>query len=113
MDSILTSIKKLLGIEEDYEQFDFDIITHINSVFAILTQLGVGPSEGFSITDKYTTWDDYISNDAIIHPVKTYMGLKVKQMFDPPDRSTIADASNKVINELEWRILIQADKTTE
>ena len=60
MDSILTSIKKLLGIEEDYEQFDFDIITHINSVFAILTQLGVGPSEGFWITDKYTIWEDYI-----------------------------------------------------
>ena len=113
MDSILTSIKKLLGITEEYEQFDLDIITHINSVFAILTQLGVGPSEGFSITDKYTTWDDYIHNDAIIHPVKTYMGLKVKQMFDPPDRSAIADATNKVINELEWRLLIQADKTTE
>lgn len=113
MDSILTSIKKLLGIAEEYEQFDFDIISHINSVFAILTQLGVGPSEGFSITDKYATWDDYISDDTIIHPVKTYMGLKVKQMFDPPDRSTIADSSNKVINELEWRLLIQADKTTE
>lgn len=113
MDSILTSIKKLLGITEEYEQFDLDIITHINSVFAILTQLGVGPSEGFSITDKYTTWDDYIHNDAIIHQVKTYMGLKVKQMFDPPDRNAIADATNKVINELEWRLLIQADKTTE
>ena len=113
MESILTSIKKLLGIAEEYEQFDFDIISHINSVFAILTQLGVGPSEGFSITDKYTIWDDYITDDLIIHPVKTYMFLKVKQMFDPPDRSAIADASNKVINELEWRLLIQADKTTE
>lgn len=113
MDSILTSIKKLLGIEEDYEQFDFDIITHINSVFVILNQLGVGPSEGFSITDKYTVWDDYIPHDPIISTVKTYIGLKVKMLFDPPDRSTIMDATNRAISELEWRLLIQADKTTE
>lgn len=113
MDSILTSIKKLLGIEEDYEQFDFDIITHINSVFVILNQLGVGPSEGFSITDKYSVWDDYISNDPIISTVKTYIGLKVKMLFDPPDRSTIMDATNRAISELEWRLLVQAEKPIE
>ena len=113
MDSILTSIKKLLGIAEDYEHFDFDIIAHINSVFVILNQLGVGPSGGFSITDKYAVWDDYISDDPIISTVKTYMGLKVKMLFDPPDRSTVMDATTRAISELEWRLLIQAEKPIE
>ena len=104
VDSILNSIKKLLGITEEYEHFDHDLIIHINSVFMILNQLGVGPNDGFKITDKTNTWDEFISGDQNIESVKTYMYLKVKMMFDPPSSSIIAEAMNKQISELEWRL---------
>ena len=77
-DSVLTSIKKLLGIAEEYEHFDADLIMHINSVFSILTQLGVGPSKGFIIEDKNATWKDFISDESKYMLVKSYMHLKVK-----------------------------------
>ena len=77
-DSVLTSIKKLLGIAEEYEHFDADLIMHINSVFSILTQLGVGPSKGFMIEDKNATWNDFISDESKYMLVKSYMHLKVK-----------------------------------
>ena len=109
MDSILTSIKKLLGIEEDYEQFDFDIITHINSVFTILTQLGVGPANGFYIEDDSAIWDDFISNDPRLNSIKTYIYMKVRMMFDPPTIGSVADAMNKNISELEWRLNAAVD----
>ena len=83
-ESILTSIKKLLGIPEDHEHFDVDIIMHINSVFMILTQLGIGPDDGFKITDKLTTWNEYLPDGANIESVKSYMYLKVRLLFDPP-----------------------------
>lgn len=105
MDSILTSIKKLLGIAEEYTQFDTDLIIHINSVFMILTQLGVGPEKGFTISDKTKTWSDFISvEDNRFESVKTYVYQKVKLMFDPPTSSIVADAANRIINELEWRL---------
>ena len=80
MESILTSIKKLLGISEEYEQFDQDIIMHINTVFMNLTQLGVGPDKGFYIEDADATWDDFVNLDKNIQlqAVKTYIYLKVK-----------------------------------
>ena len=80
-DSVLTSIKKLLGIAEEYEHFDADLIMHINSVFSILTQLGVGPSKGFMIEDKNATWKDFISDESKYMLVKSYMHLKVKLLF--------------------------------
>ena len=86
MESILTSIKKLLGITEEYDQFDPDIIMHINSVFMILTQLGVGPAEGFSIEDDTAVWTDFIQDVKKLESVKTYVYLKVKLAFDPPLR---------------------------
>ena len=84
MDSILTSIKKLLGITEDYENFDADIIMHINSVFMTLRQIGVGPEEGFFIEDKSATWTDFMGDETKIESVKTYMYMKVRLLFDPP-----------------------------
>lgn len=104
MDSILTSIKKLLGIDEESTYFDQDIIIHINSAFTILTQLGVGPEEGFSITDKYTTWDDFVSDDPRLDSIKTYIYLKVKLIFDPPSQSSVLEAYKEQINEFEWRL---------
>lgn len=111
MESILTSIKKLLGIPEDYNHFDADLIMHINTVFMTLTQLGVGPSEGFSIEDDTATWDDYIS-DLNLHGVKTYIGLKVRLLFDPPGSSTVMESINRQINELEFRLNIEVESTS-
>ena len=105
MDSILTSIKKLLGIAEEYEHFDADIIMHINTVFMTLTQLGVGPSEGFFIEDKYAEWVDFIDDPYKLQAVKTYVYLKVKLVFDPGSvgSSTLASYERQ-IQELEWRM---------
>lgn len=109
MDSILTSIKKLLGITEEYENFDQDIIMHINSAFMILNQLGVGPKSGFSISDKSSTWNEFIPESSNLEAVKTYVHLKVKLMFDPPLSSTVIEAIKSQINELEWRLNVSVD----
>lgn len=110
MESILTSIKKLLGIAEEYTHFDNDIIMHINSVFTTLTQLGVGPSEGFFIEDDSTYWTDFIEDMTKIQAVKTYIYLKVKLVFDPGSvgSSTLA-AYERQISELEWRLNMIAE----
>jgi len=102
--SILTSTKKILGIAEDYTVFDLDIITHINSAFSTLTQLGVGPPEGFMITDATEVWDDFVANDFQYNPVKSYVFLRVRQLFDPPSTSYLIAAVEKQIQELEWRL---------
>lgn len=109
MESILTSIKKLLGIEEKYTQFDEDIIMHINSVFLNLTQLGVGPAEGFLIEDGSATWYDFIGDSNQLQAVKTYMYLKVKLLFDPPLSSSVIESMNRMIAELEWRLNVAVD----
>ena len=109
MDSILTSIKKLLGITEEYDHFDQDIIMHINSVFMILTQMGVGPSEGFTIEDDTSVWTDFIQDKNNIEAVKSYIYLKVKLLFDPPQNSFTIEAINKMIAEMEWRINIVSE----
>ena len=107
--SILTSIKKLLGIAEEDTSFDQDIIMHINTVFAILSQLGVGPANGFSIEDDSAIWEDYLGNATNLELVKSYIYMKVRSMFDPPTSSILADAMNKNISELEWRINTTVD----
>lgn len=104
MESILTSVKKMLGIAEDYEHFDADIIMHINSAFTVLSQLGVGPVDGFSIQDKTTTWDEYIPNQKNLNSVKSYLFLKVRLLFDPPTSSSVMDCMNRSISEYEWRL---------
>ena len=107
--SILTSIKKLLGIDEEYTVFDADLIIHINSVFTVLKQLGVGPPEGFYIKDKTSTWGEFIPCEQQIELVKSYMYLKVKLMFDPPLSSSVATAYTSQINEYEWRLNVDVD----
>lgn len=110
MESILTSVKKLLGIEKEYECFDNDIIMHINSAFAILTQLGVGPSEGFRIIDDEAKWNDFISDDNIlVELVKSYTYKKVKILFDPPLSSSVIESLNRSVSEDEFRILSQVE----
>lgn len=109
MDSILDSVKKMLGITEDYTYFDQDIIMHINSVFGILTQLGVGPPNGFSISDNTAVWSDFVRDELKLDMVKSYMYQKVKLIFDPPTTGAVMDATNRIINELEWRLNVAVD----
>ena len=109
MDSILTSIKKLLGITGDCTDFDIDIVMHINSVFSVLTQLGVGPSEGFSIENDKDTWDEYMSDNPKLNMVKTYIYQKVRLAFDPPSNSTVLASTERMVQELEFRLKVEAE----
>jgi hypothetical protein len=109
--SILTSTKKILGIPDDYTVFDLDIITHINTAFSTLTQLGVGPAEGFMIEDNTAEWTDFIVDDLQYNSVKTYVYLKVRQLFDPPTTSYLITAFNEQIRELEWRLNVHREET--
>ena len=106
MDSILTSVKKLLGIAESYTEFDADIIMHINAVFLVLQQLGVGPEKGFGIVDASAVWDDFLPYRFIA----SYMGAKVRLAFDPPQSSTAMEALKNTVAEMEFRLNIEFDK---
>ena len=111
LDSILSSVKKQLGAEIDYEHFDPEIILNINAAFATLNQLGVGPKNGFSITGEDEVWTDYIAdNDNILNLVKPYVYLKVKCIFDPPQVSYVLDAYQQMIEEYEWRLKTICDE---
>lgn len=105
--SILTSIKKLLGITESCTDFDTDIIMHINTIFTTLNQLGVG-TEGFQIEDKDAVWSEFIESDKLA-ATKSYVYLRVKLLFDPPLNSTIIEAIKESIRELEWRLNIRVE----
>lgn len=119
--SILISTKKILGIAEDYTVFDLDIITHINTAFSTLAQLGVGPARGFMIEDETAEWADFIndypqsyelpSDDLQYNSVKSYVFLKVRQLFDPPQTSYLISATQKQIEELEWRLNTHREET--
>ena len=103
-ESILVSIKKLLGIDSEYTHFDADIIMHINSALMILHQEGVGPDEPMMIEDGSTTWDEFFGDKNDIAAVKTWLGLKVRLVFDPPQNSAHINAINENLKELEWRL---------
>jgi hypothetical protein len=111
--SILLSTKKILGIAPDYTVFDLDILTHINSAFSTLTQLGVGPVTGFMIEDADTEWEEFFGTvpDNQFNNVKTYVYLRVRQVFDPPTTSFAIQAFNDQIRELEWRMNVHREET--
>lgn len=112
MDSILTSIKKMLGIVEEYEHFDQDIIMHINNVFMVLVQIGVGPPTGFFIKDKDSVWTDFIPDTHwFYNAIPTYVYQKVRLIFDPPTGSLL-EAIKESISEMEWRLNVAAETTT-
>lgn len=113
MESILVTIKKMLGIDEDYKHFDTDIIVNINTVFMNLQQLGIGPEEGFRITGVEQLWDDYLVDRKDIEAVKTYIYLKVKLLFDPPTNSFTIDSHDRQIKEIEWRLNVQSERGVE
>lgn len=115
MKSILGSVRKLIGgIELNGEEgpFDKDLIIHINSVFDIVNQLGVGPKEPYSITDDTETWDDFWGDAKVINMVKSYMYLKVRLLFDPPSTGVLHEAMERQIQEFEWRLQVQGDTTS-
>lgn len=107
-DSILDVTKKQIGIAPEDTSFDLDIITHINSIFFILQQLGVGPSTGFFITDKTATWSSFIGEEQI-NAVKSYMGLRVRLLFDPPATGPATEAMERQVNQIEWRLNVHME----
>lgn len=113
MNSILVSVKKMLGIVEEYTQFDTDLILHINSVFTILTQLGVGPKEGYSISGDSNVWSEFTEDQKKMELVKSYMALKVRLIFDPPQSSGAIESIKNLIAEMEWRLNVNCDVVKE
>lgn len=108
-ESILDYVKKILGIQKDYTHFDPDIIYGINAAFGVLTQLGVGPEEGFMISDNTAKWNDFVSDTTRLSLIKEYVCLKTRLLFDPPTSSSLIDAINKSIAEYEWRLYVASD----
>ena len=109
MESILTSIKKLLGIAEHDTSFDTDVIMHINTVFMFLRRVGVGPEGGFSIEDSSAKWTDFIEDTTKVEGIKTYVYIRVKLIFDPPTTSAILENFKEMARELEWSLNIECD----
>lgn len=108
-DEILKSVKKALGLADDYDVFDPDVIMHINSAFSTLNQLGIGPQQGFMIEDDAATWESFLGTDLRLNNVKTYIYLRVRLLFDPPTTSFHLEAVNQQIKELEWRLNAQRE----
>lgn len=112
-DSILNDIKRILGITPEEDGFDREIIMHINTVFMILNQLGVGPTSGFRIEDAGATWGEYLTDSTNLEAVKTYIGMKVMQIFDPPSGTSAMEAVKNCCAELEWRLNVEVDTPKE
>ena len=110
MTSILTTVKKMLGLDSDYEAFDVDIIIGINSALMTLTQVGVGPKRGFIVQDATDTWEDFLGDREDLEAIKTYVYLKTKLIFDPPTNSFTIDAMERQAEEYLWRININAER---
>ena len=108
-ESILDYVKKLLGIQKDYTHFDPDVIYGINAAFAVLTQLGVGPEEGFMISDDSTKWNEFVQDTARLSLIKEYVCLKTRLLFDPPSSNVLLEAYNKTATEYEWRLYVASD----
>lgn len=108
-DSILMTIRKLVCGDPYADHFDTDLLVHINACFSILNQLGVGPENGFVVTDDTQSWSSYIADKYILNMVKTYVTLKVKKIFDPPLTSSVLEAMDKEISQLEWRLNVAVD----
>lgn len=108
-DSIVASIKKMLGLEDEYTPFDMDVITHINAAFMTLTQMGIGPKEGFMVDDYNQTWEQFLTNKVMLGGVKTWVYLQVKMMFDPPSNSILMDAMKQQADQILWRLNVQAE----
>lgn len=112
-DSILVSIKKMLGLDDEYTPFDTDVLIHINNAFMTLCQMGIGPKDGFEVTDYHQTWSDFLTNDVMLGGVKTWVYLQVKMLFDPPANSFVMDAYKTQSDQILWRLNVQAESAEE
>ena len=110
-DSILDGVKTILGLPLDDTSFDFDVITHINTAFSTLQQIGVGPTAGFMIVDRTAEWDTFLGADTRLNSVKTYVFLRVKFLFDPPQTAHLLAAMKEQITEFEWRLNVNVEET--
>ena len=108
-DSILMTIRKLVCGDPYADHFDTDLLVHINACFSISNQLGVGPENGFVVTDETQSWSSYVADNRTLNMVKTYVTLKVKKIFDPPLTSSVLEAMDKEISQLEWRLNVAVD----
>lgn len=111
--SILNTVKRYIGLTEDYMPFDVSLITAINMAIATLTQIGVGPEEGFRINDANATWNDFIGESQFLGFIKDYVCLKARHEFDPPASSSVMQAIENQIKELEFRLYVAFDKPIE
>ena len=111
-ESILLTTKKILGLAPDYEAFDLDVMTHINSAFFTLTQLGVGPADGFSISGPEDLWTYFVESPVKLQAVKSYIPMKVRLAFDPPGTSNLVQSMEEMCKEYEWRLYIAEDPAT-
>lgn len=111
MTSILTTIKKLLGLDSSYVVFDPDIVIYINSAFSALSQMGVGPSTGFYITDEASAWEDFVGEGTNAGDIQAFVYMKVRMAFDPPQSAFAVTAIENQIKELEWRLNVAHDTT--
>lgn len=109
-DSILTSTKIAMGVIPEYDSFDNQILMLINSAFSTLSQVGIGPDDGFSIDDDSTTWNEYLDGKRILNMVIQYVHIYVRLSFDPPQNSFAVQSMKDQLNELIWRINVQAEK---
>ena len=111
-ESILNTIKAMLGAAEDYDDFSTDILIHINSALSTLTQLGVGPENGYRIADATDTWNEFIpAGREDLESIKSYVYLRVKLIFDPPTNAAALEAIKEQIKELGWRLNVAAEST--
>lgn len=110
-ESILQSTKKILDIEESYDAFDFSVMTHINTAFSKLNQLGIGPEAGFEIVDAEATWDTFLASNPKYNMVKTYVYLVVRSLFDPPQSSIANTMMKEQIEQFEWRLNTLREET--
>ncbi len=109
MESILNTIKKLLGIDSEDDSFDNDLIAIINTVIPILSQMNIGPPNGFILTSPADKWSDYLDSEINLEGVKTYIYLKTKLIFDPPSTSIVVESINNTLKELEWRMMLAVE----
>jgi len=113
MDSILLTIKRMLGIEPQYTHFDQDVIFNINTVLMTSNQIGVGPESGFLITGANEKWIDLLGERTDLEAVKSYIYLKVRLLFDPPSSSFVLDAMQRQATEIEWRLWVQVETSAD
>ena len=112
-ESILKTIKQLIGCPDDFEQFDLDLIVHINSAFATLTHLGVGPKEGYRIIGADNVWSEFEDNAQKLSLIKDYVYIKTRLLFDPPTSGSLMDSLKEQLKEMEWRLYMLYDPISE